>query len=60
MSVIKNPTEYDTKKATNIRIEKDLKDKLIAEALRRKEAGEEGVTITLIINELLRERYKEA
>lgn len=52
---IANPrvSEYDNKMPTNLRIEKDLKQKA------KKESEEKNKTLSEIVNESLRLRYNE-
>ena len=53
METVNNPTSYDAKVPTNIRLSEDLKRKVLAEAEKR------GTTIAKIVNEALEERYKQ-
>lgn len=52
-TVINNPTKYDDKVPTNVRLEADLKELAMQEAEQRK------VPLTQIVNEALRERYNK-
>ena len=52
MAIEENVKKYDDKQATNVRIEPELKDKLLQEAL------DDSKTMAEIINEMLELRYK--
>lgn len=54
MAIVQNPQNYDSKIPTNIRIVGMLKD-LVAE-----EADKRGVSMALIVNEALADRYHVA
>ncbi len=53
MPIIENTASYADKEPTNIRIEKDLKEKLL------KEASEKNTTMADIVNDVLRKYYSK-
>lgn len=52
MQVVKNPKEYDNKLPTNVRLERDMKQRAL------KEAKERATTLSDVVNDALKERYK--
>jgi hypothetical protein len=53
MPLINNTASYDEKEPTNIRLEKDVKEKLIEDADRSK------TTMADIVNEILKKHYSK-